>query len=700
LVPEAPRPGDAFRLFSLGFVTLALELVLIRYLAGTIWNLGYFPNLVLLAVFVGMGCGFAFHARFTEARSLGAGRAAPWLLFALVALVACLHPTMAGAGEWMRSAGGELYFSGLPPQAGHDGIGLFAFWFFGVFAVFACLAIRAAKIFRRFSALRAYTLDISGSCAGILVFTTVSFLQLPAYQWFLIVAPFCFVALRDPDDRFGAWAAVLPLAFCATIAWRQDASLLSVPEYRGAREVHWSPYQRIELATNTLAIFSNGLAHQGMHARAELAGSYYEEPYAARARHPELPPYKSVLILGAGSGNDVMAALMNGAEHVDAVEIDPAIADIGRRVNPGHPYADARVTVTIDDARSFMTRSRRRYDLIVFALTDSLVKVSSMTQLRLENYLFTVDSFERARSLLSDDGDIVMYNFYRTPWLAEKLRRGLERAMGSPPELLLEVRDFKMLRAGRSPEVGRAAPSFDQGSLDLPSDDWPFLYLRERGVPSLYRRIMAGLFAGIAVLALALSRQRRAGSAGGTPEGASLATRGAFLLMGAAFLLLETKSLVQFSLLFGTTWLNNSLVFFGVLVLVLLANAAAARVRGRLAVPAAYALLLASCGVALLVPLGSLLEIESTAVRFVLACLLTFSPVFFANLIFSVVFREVRVPEEVFGWNLLGATAGGALEYLSMAFGYRALTFIVALTYTVAVALIAFVPRRHGAAAA
>ena len=39
--------------------------------------------------------------------------------------------------------------------------------------------------------------------------------------------------------------------------------------------------------------------------------------------------------------------------------------------------------------------------------------------------------------------------------------------------------------------------------------------------------------------------------------------------MGAAFLLLETKSVVQFALLFGTTWFVNALVFLGVLLSVL-----------------------------------------------------------------------------------------------------------------------------------
>jgi hypothetical protein len=66
--------------------------------------------------------------------------------------------------------------------------------------------------------------------------------------------------------------------------------------------------------------------------------------------------------------------------------------------------------------------------------------------------------------------------------------------------------------------------------------------------------------------------------------------------------------------------------------------------------------------------------------------LLTFAPVFFANLIFSVAFRDAPAPEEVFGWNLVGATLGGALEYASMALGYNALAVAVAACYALACA--------------
>ena len=98
---------------------------------------------------------------------------------------------------------------------------------------------------------------------------------------------------------------------------------------------------------------------------------FYAYPYAHLPAGPG-----DVLIVGAGSGNDVALALAEGATHVDAVEIDPVLQRLGRDLHPDHPYQDPRVTVHIDDGRAFLERTHHRYDLILFALPDSLTLVS------------------------------------------------------------------------------------------------------------------------------------------------------------------------------------------------------------------------------------------------------------------------------------------------------------------------------------
>ena len=96
-----------------------------------------------------------------------------------------------------------------------------------------------------------------------------------------------------------------------------------------------------------------------------------------------------MLIVGAGTGNDVAVALSEGARHIDAVEIDPVIQSLGRRWHPDRPYQSPRVSVHINDGRAVIQNTGSRYDLILFALPDSLTLLTGQSNLRLENYLFT-----------------------------------------------------------------------------------------------------------------------------------------------------------------------------------------------------------------------------------------------------------------------------------------------------------------------
>ncbi len=679
--------SESERLFLLGFLTLFLELTLIRFLAGTIWNLGFFPNLVLLGVFIGMGTGFVFHHRLSNELSLRWFRAAALTLLLLVVFTTFLHPVMPGFERNSGTLGQELFFAAGAESDKVVSPIHFVFWFVLVILIFTLISQRTAKSFTKFTPLRAYSLDILGSCAGILSFMLMSFLGAPAFIWLLIVA-ILFLRVAEVEH---SWPQKrdLALIFCAVVgvAYFGDLRLLASSTFPETPEVHWSPYQKIEYVDNSQVprqIFVNGIAHQNMYTAESFLGPtslhVYNIPYEERARHPELPAYKNVLILGAGSGNDVAAALAHGAEHVDAVEIDPRIADLGVRFHPAKPYSDARVTLTVDDGRAFMTKSKKKYDLIIFALTDSLVKVSPMAQLRLENYLFTQDSITRASELLTADGDLLFYNYYRRLWVQQKIEQMIFNVTGSYPKLIYKKNDFAMLAAGEHNRSGSMnAASLDK--IDVPRDDWPFLYLKTKGITGVYLVAMLLVTALTLLLLFFLERDSLLRSDAG-PLDVNPATKIGFIAMGIAFLLLETKSVIQFSLLFGTTWLNNSLVFLAILLLVLAANWASLKTNAYL-LRLAYLLLFISCFLSFLYPLTGLLAVESAFWRFILASLFAFSPIFFANLIFSASFRDQRFAAHVFGWNLIGATLGGVLEYSSLALGYNALALVVALCYAV-----------------
>jgi hypothetical protein len=213
------------------------------------------------------------------------------------------------------------------------------------------------------------------------------------------------------------------------------------------------------------------------------------------------------------------------------------------------------------------------------------------------------------------------------------------------------------------------------------TDDYPFLYLQERTIPGFYLLTLALILAAALLLI-------RLGAGPLRPMGRYLD----LFFMGAAFLLLETKNVVQFALLFGTTWFVNSLVFMGILLAVYLAIEVARRVdlgrSWRL-----YLALLVALAVAWLVPPDSLLGLPVLP-RFVIAVVLAFAPVFLANLVFASRFRDVAASNLAFATNLLGAMLGGVLEYASLVTGYRALLIVIALLYAGAFMLQRFAARR------
>jgi hypothetical protein len=385
---------------------------------------------------------------------------------------------------------------------------------------------------------------------------------------------------------------------------------------------------------------------------------------------------KNVLIVGAGTGVDVAVALQQGVEHVDAVEIDPRIHAIGVQLNPDRPFQDPRVTSYINDGRAFLEQTARRYDLILFALPDSLTLIAGQSSLRLESYLFTAEAMQAARSHLTADGAFGEYNYYREDWLVDRLAGTLQSVYGRPPcvDSTGHVARLALLMASASP-----------GALDCPSewkpishpvsapatDDAPFVYLRDPTIPGFYLLTLALiLLAALLLVRVVAGPFRRMG---GYID---------LFFMGAAFLLLETKNVVQFALLFGTTWFVNALVFLGILVAVYLAIEVTRRVDLRPGWPL-YAILLLALALAFVVDPGLLLRL-SVVPRFLVAVTLAFVPVFLANLVFASRFRDVAASNVAFGANLLGAMVGGILEYASLVTGYRVLLIIVAILYAAA----------------
>ena len=282
-----------------------------------------------------------------------------------------------------------------------------------------------------------------------------------------------------------------------------------------------------------------------------------------------------------------------------------------------------------------------------------------------------------------------MYNYYRKTWLVDKIKETIFQATGERAKISLFNNSIVVMQVTKLKEnITLPSSNMFSRTIDVPKDDWPFPYLEKKGIPNFYKISMISICFIIMLLLFFLHRTSKKFEylRHGVSDGF---TKMAFVFMGIAFLLLETKSVIQFSLLFGTTWLNNSIVFLAILLSVLFANWTALLLKKEIHLYIAFVLLMLSCLLVFIYPQSNLLYYENKTLRFVYASLLTFSPVFFANLIFSMTFRKQKVAEHIFGWNLIGASIGGVLEYSSMAIGYNSLAIVVALCYlTVLIMLI------------
>jgi spermidine synthase len=635
------------RLFTLSFVMLFVELALIRWTGANIIYLSYFSNFVLLGSFLGIGLGFL------RARSrLNLFRWAPVALALLVLFVRVFPVQVSRSGGNLLFFGSSVQPSGLPTWVTLPVI------FLAVAAVMAMIGEGVARTFIQFPPLEAYRLDLLGSFAGIAAFSVLSFVDAKPLVWGIIVA----VALAALYGRNIGVIQVIALL---------GLVILLVTESLSSTDI-WSPYYRISVHKQTGGvefISVNGIPHQNILPASDQSTVYHVPFVEARGNH-----LRNVLVIGAGAGNDVAVALREGAAHVDAVEIDPELYRLGKRLNPDRPYQDPRVSVHIADGRAFLQETKAKYDLILFALPDSLTLVSGQSSLRLESYLFTREAMQAAKDhLVRADGVFAMYNYYRTTWLRDRFANTLQTVYGQAPCMETFGDSLAVLTVSVRPGSLSCTQVWQRpANVQAPAtDDHPFPYLKGNTIPGFYLLTVALILLASIVLVRSVSGPLRRMT--GFVD---------LFFMGAAFMLLETKSIVQFALLFGTTWFVNALVFGGVLLAVL----AAVEVSRHFVVrrPALlYGALLVSLSVAWVVPSSTLLSL-SFVPRFLSATVLAFMPIFLANMVFAQRFRDVGDSATAFAANLLGAIVGGVLEYGSLLVGYRSLLIVVAVLYGLA----------------
>ncbi|MFG1706191.1 spermidine synthase [Nonomuraea sp. M3C6] len=655
------------RLILASAFMLFLELALIRWTGSNIVHLSYFTNFVLLGSFLGIGLGFL---------RVGRSRRQPYyspVVLAVLVVVVLTFPVTVD-----RNTEGVLYWTSLS-TSGPPAWLILPVIFCAAAVVLMGPAELVGRCFPELPRLEAYRYDLIGSLSGIAAFTALSFLSAPPVFWGLIAA-ICYGLLLMPRPK----SLYIGLVIVPSLG---VVSLL-LTETLTAGAI-WSPYYKVtfrqlqQLGIVVTDIAVNGIPHQ--QAVPAAARLQWERQYGLPYERTTKPP-KDVLIVGAGSGTDVAIALSKGANHVDAVEIDPKLRELGGSVHPDKPYDDPRVTTHITDGRAFLEQSGHKYDLILFALPDSLTLVSGASSLRLESYLFTEQAMQAARAHLKPDGTFSMYNYYRESWLVDRLASTMQSAFGHKPcvDVVSTAGQQAVITAGLTAAAQRCEsewPGAAPGTPQPANDDRPFLYLKDATIPPIYI-ITLGLILIVSLLAVRVV----AGPYARMRPYADL------FLLGVGFMLLETKSVTGFALLFGTTWVVNAIVFAGVLVAVLAAVEVTRRFRVP-PLPVMYGVLLAGLLLAWLVPNEWLLSLP-LPLRAVAAVTVAFLPIFAANVVFAKRFADTADATTSFGANLLGAMVGGCLEYAALVIGYKGLLIVAALLYLGALVLL---PRKTAA---
>lgn len=680
--PDAPPDrSPVVTLFVASFVALLLELALIRYCGSQVRIFAFYKNVPLMGCFLGLGLGCCLgqgRPRHVVAFVLWLVPVAAFLSLGTLVIEDLLSKLTAAAssehvlGDNVLAQGNRSF-----ELASQVIMGLFCVaTLVTVTLLFRLLGRLLGDAFERVPRLPAYTINIVGSLAGILAFVGLSFLQAGPWLWLLAgLAPL----LWWTTSRRERIAVTALGAICVVAA---------VPDYG---DTVWSPYQK--LVGYELPAETGGAGAVGPSYLVQISGVFYQvavdlrpEAVAALGHNPYphydrawsgLPAPERVLVVGAGTGNDVAAALRAGARHVDAVDIDPAIVSMGRQHHPEHPYSDPRVTVIVDDARSaFRSRPLASYDAVVFGLLDSHTQLG-ISSVRLDNYVFTLESFLSARRLLKGGGHLIVTAATFRDWFKERLAAMVAASGDGPVETFVDAGWSTWRTRVDAPERATALPPRD----DLPTDDWPFLYLPTRTVPAAYL-VMVGMLALASITVL-----RR----GGLRLGQFGRDHVHFFFLGAGFLLMEVYAINRLALLFGTTWIVSAVTIAGVLALIVAANAVTALVRS-IPLSLAYLGLLLSLAASWLIDPDSVL---GSGLLPSLGCALAvLSPVFFSGIVFAHSFRNAARAGPAMGANMLGAVLGGWAEYATMAIGIRTL-LLLALAFYIASALPVLITPPH-----
>jgi spermidine synthase len=548
-------------------------------------------------------------------------------------------------------------------------------------------------LFKLNSPLISYILNVSGGMTGILLMILFSVLKInPLYQFVALLIVYLILIFEKKP------VLVVQIIVCFII-------LFFI--YNNDKNSIWSPYHKITISplqydgqTGTLREkyifaqndrlvdlpddfgFNISINDDYFQKALNLSDEYVNKFGYLKAwrENYDLPfrlkKSKKVLIIGGGVGNDAAGAIRSGAEIIDVVEIEGEIVNIGRAGHPEFPYSNPKVNVIIDDARSFFNRTKNRYDLIIFSYVDSHRLFSHMSSVRLDSFLYTQESFEESRKLLTDDGILFVNCSLSKTWVEQRINKMLDRVFDKKSMMINGVISPAFVNGntgglntkGIAIDVNPSIPS----DTSAASDDWPYIYLKDRSVPTEYMVTILLIAAIIISLMLVMMKKFRIGVSRDSAF---------FFIIGFSFFLLESKNITDIALLFGSTWNVNSIVILSVLFSILLSNMIVLKC-GDIKVKIIFVLLFLFLTTLFFFPLRTMTHLN-LPIKIFCSIFIIGLPIFFSSLIFCHYFKSSHNPEIDFGVNIIGSIFGGFFEYISLITGFKFLLIVIIGCYLV-----------------
>lgn len=691
-------PNSGWGIFIISVTSLLLETLLIRWIGTEIRIFAYLQNIVLIACVLGLGLG-----TFTSNQSVKLRQVLiPLAILVTIIAFPISHQAFGRISEFLAMSKDDIISIGWLQSLLFMLLGLSMTYYILIFIVdmFVPLGQVLGRLIRDHTNTNlAYSINIAGSIIGTWLFAALSYFYMPPFGWFLTFAVFLMILVYwSTSEKITNSILIVFIVLLSIPAGQDSNSIMTV----------WSPYQKLAVEKGPFGypdhywVKVNNVGYQvivdlrdesiskrtDIFSPAQRGLSQYDIPLLLH------PNPKDVLIVGSGTGNDVSGALRQGALNITAVEIDPALIEIGRKLHPEKPYDSPSVKIINDDARSFFATTQDKYDLISFGLLDSHT-TTSLTNARLDHYVYTNESIKQAASLLKQGGILTLtFEDDRLFYIAERIQLVLLDVFGEEP-IVFRIPNTcygfggVMFVAGdldnankeleKNEKLGSfikdlqtAAPVIFSKSPKITTDDWPYLYLEYPKIPSLYFWI-----SGLIILIFMRSYKKWTGENIKTFK--LNRSFWHFFFLGAAFLLLEVQNISKASVILGNTWVVNTIIISSILMMALLANLLSYKFP-KLPLTIVYSTLIITTLGLYFIDLARFAFLPY-ATKAIITGGLTSMPMLFSGIVFIRSFSIALEKDKALGANLMGAILGALLQSLTFAIGIKALLLVVAVFY-------------------